>query len=55
MLIHHVISFYPDKERGKPDARLRCPVKWRGKGNMFAFLVGYRVVLKDWDAKQQPL
>lgn len=24
MLIHHVISFYPDKERGKPDARLRC-------------------------------
>lgn len=53
MIIHHVISFYPDKERGKPDARLRCRIKWKGRGNVFAFLVGYRVTLKDWDSAQQ--
>jgi integrase len=38
--------FLPDKETGKPDAKLRYRIKW--EGNIVAFSVGYRVDTDKW-------
>lgn len=47
----HTILIVPDKEQGKTDARLRCRVRWHG--NVYALLVGYRVILAKWSYDSQ--
>ena len=45
--IKYSILFFPNKDAGKPDARLRICVRW--PGNRVDFNVGYRVKLSQWD------
>ena len=49
--IKYNILFFPNKETGKPDARLRIRVRW--SGNRVDFNVGYRVKLSQWDTQAQ--
>ena len=49
--IKYSILFFPNKDAGKPDARLRICVRW--PGNRVDFNVGYRVKLSQWDNQAQ--
>lgn len=49
--IKYNILFFPNRETGKPDARLRIRVRW--SCNRVDFNVGYRVKLSQWDTKAQ--
>lgn len=49
--IRYNILFFPNKETGKPEARLRVRVRW--PGHRVDFNVGYRVKLSQWDAQAQ--
>lgn len=44
-------QFLLDKEKNKPDARLRYRIKWQG--NILAFNVGYRVEIAKWSEETQ--
>lgn len=43
MHIDRIISFFVDKETGKPDGRLRMRVKWNRSACIVSVLVGYRI------------
>lgn len=51
--IPHVVLFFPDKEKGKEDALLRCRVKWDGSRRIVSLSVGYRISLDRWDYETQ--
>lgn len=52
MRIHHITSFIVDKEKGKPDGKLRMRVRWCGDRRV-AVNVGYRVTLDKWSMESQ--
>lgn len=43
--------FLLDKEKGKPDAKLRYRIKWNK--NIVSFNVGYRVIISKWSTETQ--
>ena len=43
--------FSLDKEKGKPDARIRLRVRWNG--NIASFLLGYRAEIDKWSSEAQ--
>jgi len=45
------MQFLLDKEKNKPDAKLRFRIKWNG--NIVAFNVGYRVDVAKWSPETQ--
>ncbi|MGV4477926.1 tyrosine-type recombinase/integrase [Ornithobacterium rhinotracheale] len=47
---HHA-QFLLDKEKDKPDAKLRYRIKW--DGNIVAFNVGYRIDIEKWSKETQ--
>lgn len=47
MDIKRNVLFFPDKEAGKDDAKLRLRIRWAGK-EVLNFNVGYRVELTKW-------
>lgn len=49
--IKYNVLFFPNKEPGKPDARLRIRLRW--PGNKVDFNVGYRVKISQWDNQTQ--
>ena len=51
MKAKHTCQFLLDKERGKPDAKLRLRVKWNHNKNIVAFNVGYRVDVDKWSVE----
>ncbi|MDR0385271.1 MAG: site-specific integrase, partial [Prevotellaceae bacterium] len=51
--IKRICQFIPDREAGKPDARLRFRIKWNNSRNIAAFNVGYRVETSKWSAETQ--
>ena len=51
-MISHTVSFYIDKEAGKPDGKLRMRVRWGG-GNQVAVGLGLRVEREKWSAESQ--
>lgn len=51
MNIKRTTTFLLDKEKGKPDSKLRYRIKW--DGNTVAFNVGYRVDNNKWVAEAQ--
>lgn len=51
--IPRTILFFPDKEKDKEDALLRCRVKWESSRRIISFSVGYRVTISRWDAETQ--
>ena len=51
MNIKRTTTFLLDKEKGKPDSKLRYRIKWNG--NTVAFNVGYRVDNNKWVAEAQ--
>jgi integrase len=53
MKVKHTYQFLLDKERGKPDAKLRFRVKWNHNKNIVAFNVGYRVDVEKWSSDTQ--
>lgn len=52
MKVRHIISFIVDKEKGRPDGKLRMRVRWGGD-NRVAVNVGYRVTLDKWSMDSQ--
>ncbi|MDF1561390.1 MAG: site-specific integrase, partial [Bacteroidales bacterium] len=44
-------QFLLDKEKEKPDAKLRYRIRWNG--NTVAFNVGYRVAIDKWSLETQ--
>lgn len=44
-------QFLPDKEKDKPDAKLRYRIKWGG--SIVSFSVGYRVTIEKWSKETQ--
>ena len=44
-------QFLLDKEKNKPDARIRYRIKWQG--NIIAFNIGYRVDIDKWSEDTQ--
>ena len=48
MNIKRTTTFLLDKEKGKPDSKLRYRIKWNG--NTVAFNIGYRVDNNKWVA-----
>ena len=44
-------QFLLDKEKNKPDARIRYRIKWQG--NIIAFNIGYRVDIDKWSEESQ--
>lgn len=52
MKIHHTISFIVDKEKDKPDGKLRMRVRW-GSDCRVAVNLGYRVTLDKWSMESQ--
>jgi integrase len=53
MNIKRIIQFLLDKEVGKPDAKLRCRIKWNNSKNIVAFNIGYRVNVEKWSIETQ--
>ncbi|MBD5131905.1 MAG: site-specific integrase [Clostridiales bacterium] len=53
MHIDRIISFFVDKEGGKPDGRLRMRVKWNRSAHVVSLLVGFRVEPAKWSAETQ--
>jgi integrase len=53
MNIKRICQFLPDKEAGKPDAKLRYRIKWDSNKSIVAFNVGYRVDVAKWSAETQ--
>ena len=51
MQIKHKILFFPEKEQGKPDGKIRMRVRWNN--NIAQFNVGYRVNIDKWVAASQ--
>ena len=51
MNIKRTTTFLLDKEKGKPDSKLRYRIKWNG--NTVAFNIGYRVDNNKWVAEAQ--
>ncbi len=51
MELKYHAQFLLDKEKDKPDARLRYRIKWAG--NIVAFNVGYRIDVEKWSAETQ--
>ena len=52
MRIHRIVSFIVDKEKGRPDGKLRMRVRW-GNDRRVAVNVGYRVFLDKWSMDSQ--
>ena len=52
MRIHRIISFIVDREKDRPDGKLRMRVRW-GKDSRVAVNVGYRVTLDKWSMESQ--
>ena len=53
MKVKHTYQFLLDKERGKPDAKLRLRVKWSHNRSIVSFSVGYRVDVDKWSVETQ--
>ena len=53
MDIRRHCQFLLDKEKGKPDAKLRYRIKWDGNRRIVAFSVGYRVDIDKWSTETQ--
>lgn len=53
MDIRRHCQFLLDKEKGKPDAKLRYRIKWDGNRRIVAFSVGYRVDIDKWSTDTQ--
>jgi integrase len=53
MNIKRICQFIPDREQGKPDAKLRYRIKWENSKNIVSFNVGYRVDTAKWSAETQ--
>ena len=51
MEIKYHAQFLLDKEKEKPDAKLRYRVKW--SGNIVAFNIGYRIEIDKWSTETQ--
>ena len=51
MRVRHITSFIVDKEKGKPDGKLRMRVRW-GKDRRVAVNLGYRVTLDRWSSER---
>lgn len=51
MQIKHKILFFPEKEQGKPDGKIRMRVRWNN--NIAQFNVGYRVNINKWVSDSQ--
>lgn len=51
MIIKRLCHFLLDREKDKPDAKLRYHIKWDGK--QLAFSVGYRVNIDRWNTETQ--
>jgi integrase len=51
MHIHRNLLFVIDREKGKPNGKLRFRIKWHG--NTVAFNVGFRVELDRWSSETQ--
>ncbi len=51
MNIKRHCQFLLDKEKDKPDARLRYRIKWGS--NITAFIVGYRIDIEKWSLETQ--
>lgn len=51
MSIKYTVLFVPDKEKDKPDGRLRCRIRW--EGITLAVNIGYRVSLDKWSYDAQ--
>lgn len=52
MRIHHIVSFIVDKEKDRPDGKLRMRVRWGGDRRV-AVNLGYRVTLEKWSMESQ--
>ena len=52
MRIRHGISFIVDREKGRPDGKLRMRVRW-GRDLRVAVNLGYRVTLDRWSMDSQ--
>lgn len=50
-MIKYNILFIPDREKDKPDAKLRMRIRWNG--NTVAFNLGYRVNPDKWSNESQ--
>ncbi|GIJ92817.1 integrase [Capnocytophaga stomatis] len=50
-MIKYYSQFLLDKEKDKPDARLRYRIKW--EGNIVAFNLGFRVEIEKWSIETQ--
>lgn len=50
-MIKYHAQFLLDKEKDKPDARLRYRIKW--EGNIIAFNLGFRVEIAKWSIETQ--
>ncbi len=53
MHIKRHCQFLLDKEKGKPDAKLRFRIKWNNNKNIVAFNVGFRVDIEKWSVEAQ--
>jgi len=47
----HKILIVPDKRKNATDAHLRCRIRWNG--NIYAMLVGYKVIVAKWSYDSQ--
>jgi integrase len=52
-MIKRVCQFLPDREQGKPDAKLRYRIKWNHNRNIVARNVGYRINIDKWSWETQ--
>ncbi|CEN36990.1 phage integrase SAM-like domain-containing protein [Capnocytophaga cynodegmi] len=50
-MIKYHSQFLLDKEKDKPDARLRYRIKW--SGNIVAFNLGFRIEIEKWSIETQ--
>lgn len=51
--IQYTCRVLPFKEKGKPDAPLRCRVSWESGSRRVSFNLGYRVDPQKWDSRMQ--
>lgn len=53
LFMESLCQFLLDKERDKPDAKLRYRIKWNDNKNIVAFSVGYRIDIDKWSLETQ--
>jgi integrase len=53
MNIKRICQFILERERDKPDAKLRYRIKWKNSKNIVAFNLGYRIDVAKWSVETQ--